>query len=82
MFIQSSNRKDELLDSLLSKINELGRKPSFDEVKNDPNMPNPNDYAYFFTSFTDAVKEAWGKYNFNKGTNRRSSIIVKKPIKH
>ena len=82
MFIQSSGKKEELLKSLLDKIDKLGRAPSFSEVKDDPKMPDPNDYAYFFTSFTDAVKEAWGKYNYDKGTNKKTSITIKKPIKH
>lgn len=82
MFMQNSSRKEELFNSLLDKINQLGREPSFSEVKDDPKMPDPNDYAYFFASFTDAVKEAWGKYNYDRGTGRKMSITIKKPIKH
>ena len=48
----------EMFDKLVDMALRLGRDPTFDEVKQDPAMPHPNDYAYYFGSFTDALKEA------------------------
>ena len=32
--------------------------PTFQEVYDDPDMPNPNDFAYYFGSYTEAAKKA------------------------
>ncbi len=82
MFVQAG-RKKELYDALLLKIEMLGRKPSYEEVKSDSDMAEPNDYAYYFGSFSNALSEAWGEYIYNKGAaGRTASIVIKKPIKH
>ena len=74
--------KQDLYLCLLRMITELGRKPSFDEVRCDESMPDPNDYAYYFGSFSSAVNEAWEEYNFKKRAQgkKHCSISIKKPI--
>lgn len=58
--------KEELHEDLLKKIEELGRKPTFQEVKQDPAMADPNEYAYHYRSFSDAVDQVWQAYSFRK----------------
>lgn len=48
----------KMLDQLVEMALRLGRDPTFTEVDQDPAMPKANSYAYFFGSFTDAMKEA------------------------
>lgn len=40
--------RDELFFKLLKKTEELGRQVAFQEAADDPNLPNPNDYAYYY----------------------------------
>lgn len=74
--------KQDLYEALLSKIFELGREPSFIEVREDENMPDPNDYAYYFGSFSAALKEAMEEYNFRKRApgKKHCPISIKKPV--
>ena len=67
--------KEELYNDLMRKTEELGRRPTFADVRDDPNMDNPNDYAYHFRSFTDAVDEVWRAYSFHKTEQK---LMVKK----
>ncbi|MDO5480695.1 MAG: hypothetical protein Q4F58_03450 [Candidatus Saccharibacteria bacterium] len=69
-------KKTILHDSLLKKTEELGREPTYSDVLLDERMPHPNDYAYDYGSFSDAVKEVWEEYSF-KG---KTAIKIKKPI--
>lgn len=62
--------KDELYKDLLRKTEKLGRKPTFIEVRNDQEMADPNDYAYHFRSFSDAIDEVWRVYSFRKTEER------------
>ena len=77
MFTIRDGKKEELYKCLLKKIQELGRKPSFMEMKLDENMPDPNAYAYWFGSFSQAAEEAWKGYNYHN----KHSTNIKKPVK-
>ena len=81
MFAKDPGRRGELYNALLAKIEQLGRKPTFAEVKEDQNMPEPNDYAYYFGSFTKAADEVWKGYNVKSSLRKGNPIAVKKPIK-
>jgi hypothetical protein len=48
----------EMFDKLVGMALRLGRDPSFKEVEQDPTMPHPNDFAYYFGSFSEALKQA------------------------
>lgn len=48
----------EMFDKLVGMALRLGRDPSFKEVEQDPTMPHPNDFAYYFGSFSEAQKQA------------------------
>lgn len=79
-------RKEQYND-LMRKTKEFGRKPSFTEVRDDPTMDNPNDYAFHFRSFTDAVNEVWQAYSFHQTEEKvraeqknKAKIEAKKPI--
>lgn len=59
---QKSDRGDEkkfLEDLLIKKAEELRRIPSFDDVRYDPKMPNPNNYAgrYWGKDYTTAAQK-------------------------
>ncbi len=51
-------KEREMFDKLVAMAIRLGRDPTFKEVEQDPALPHPNDYAYFFGSFTEALNEA------------------------
>ncbi len=53
-----NSKQQLLLSKLLAYALELKRVPTFDEVKNNPNMPDPNnDYGVEFGGFSKAVDE-------------------------
>ena len=56
MYIPVSIR--ESFRKLVEMTRRLGRAPSFKEVLDDPSMPNPNDFAYYFGSYTEASRRA------------------------
>ena len=56
MYIPVSIR--ESFRKLIEMTRRLGRAPSFKEVLDDPSMPNPNDFAYYFGSYTEASRRA------------------------
>ncbi|MBR3204546.1 hypothetical protein IKF81_02605 [Candidatus Saccharibacteria bacterium] len=60
IYTEQSIRK--VIMELLEKFAaELNRPPSFSEVKQNPDLPNPNDYAFYFGSFDSAAKAAYLK---------------------
>ena len=78
MFAKDSGRREELYNFLLAKTEKLGRKPTFAEVKEDQNMPEPNSYAYYFGSFTEATEVVWKGYNLKHIP--KNKLAIKKPI--
>lgn len=50
--------KNSLFEKLMQKTKELGRRVSFSEMQEDPAMPNPNQYAFYYGSFDEASKMA------------------------
>ena len=54
--------KDELFEKLVQKTKELGRRVSFSEMRDDPSMPEPNQFAFYFGSFANAAEKAFGEY--------------------
>lgn len=58
--------KETLFELLLKKTQELGRELSFEEARNDPDLPNPNEYAYYFGSFSEVAKKAFLRVGFEK----------------
>lgn len=75
--------KDELFSKLLKKTRELGRKVTFSEVENDPEMPRANAYAVHFGSFTNATEEAFYKYQreINQGHQATNKLKIKVKLK-
>lgn len=53
------SQKEELFKKLYQKTAELGRQVTFSEMSEDQAMPSPNNYAYYYGSFTEAAKEAY-----------------------
>ena len=50
--------KKSLFEKLMRKTKELGRRVSFSEMQEDPAMPSPNQYAFYYGSFDEASKMA------------------------
>lgn len=54
--------RDELFEKLMQKTKELGRRVSFSEMRDDPSMPEPNQFAFYFGSFANAAERAFSEY--------------------
>ncbi|MBP5634313.1 hypothetical protein J6X09_01300 [Candidatus Saccharibacteria bacterium] len=75
-----SEKARGMLDLLVKMAHRLGRDPTFTEVDKDPSMPRANDYAYFFGSFTDALREAH-RIAFVRDETKPPLPVGKKTIK-
>ena len=64
--------KQALMELLIRATLAKGEKLEFEEVKRDLNMPNPNDFAYGFGSFTEAAEKAWSKAQRIMATQRET----------
>lgn len=56
-----TNKKDFLMEKLVEKTKELGRRVTFSEMKHDRSMPDPNRYPYYWKTFDEASEEALRK---------------------
>lgn len=61
MWLDNESRRERYIRLLSTKMRELQRKPTFAEMRADPMMPSPNDYAFYWGSFDEAVEEIWLK---------------------
>lgn len=57
MWLSEETRRQRYTRLLLTKMQELQREPTPAEMRSDPRMPDPNDYAFYWRSFSEAVKE-------------------------
>ena len=57
----SDNPKKDLMDKLMEQTSLAGHLLSFDEAGKDPKMIQPNCYAFYFGSFSEAAKKAWDR---------------------
>lgn len=48
-----------LMNYLIEKTKLAGHQLSFTEAKEDPDMIQPNDFAWYFGSFNEAARKAW-----------------------
>lgn len=55
----TENPEKDLMDLLIRKTISAGHKLSFIEASNDPEMVQPNSYAFYFGSFDEAAGIAW-----------------------
>ncbi|MDO4979236.1 MAG: hypothetical protein Q4E47_03760 [Candidatus Saccharibacteria bacterium] len=74
MFIGEHGRK--IYAQLLEKAKKLGRPPTFDEVVNDEHLPHPNEYAYYFTSFSEAIEQV--KKDLHFADPKQEGVAIKK----
>ena len=54
-------------DQMLMKMAELGRKPTHDEILQDPRMPKGSDFAFYWSSLDEAISKIWSKYLTQSG---------------
>ena len=59
-FCVGDDPKGMMMKLLVKKTIAAGHVLTFNEAKNDPEMIEPNSYAYYYGSFAEAAKEAWG----------------------
>lgn len=57
----TENPEKDLMDLLVEKTISAGHMLSFQEASNDPEMVQPNNYAFYFESFSNATRIAWLK---------------------
>ena len=55
----TENPERDLMDLLIEKTKILGHMLTFTEASEDPEMVQPNNYAFYFGSFGEAAKIAW-----------------------
>lgn len=70
--------REELFEKLINKTEELGRQATPSDFRNDPAMPNPNDYPFHFGSFDNAAKEAYQKVHSRE---LKRGVTLKKAVK-
>ena len=63
--------KEELKELLILKTKSLKHQVTFSDMVKDPTMPNPNLYAYYYGSFTDAAREIYHSLEGRKNLARR-----------
>ena len=73
-----NEKRKELFEKLCKKTRELGKKVTPQEAFKDEKFPNPNEFAYYYGSFTAAADEAYRAVYPSKETPK---IAVKKLIK-
>ena len=70
--------KNELFAILLKKTEELGRQVTTSDFREDPTLPDPNNYAFSFGRFERAAEQAYREVH-SKELPRK--VVLKKPIK-
>ena len=65
---------DDLMDRLIEKTKSAKHCLSFDEASKDPEMYQPNSYAYYFGSFTEAARTAWNMVKSGQSVTRKKPI--------
>lgn len=71
--------RDELFEKLMQKTKELGRRVSFSEMRDDPSMPEPNQFAFYFGSFANAAERAFSEYvSAEKNTKNGGDVAMSK----
>ena len=58
-YFLSDNPKDDLMNILVKKTTEAGHLLTFDEASSDLAMIQPNFYAFYYGSFSEAAQKAW-----------------------
>ena len=58
-YFLSDNPKEELMNILVKKTTEAGHLLTFDEANSDLTMIQPNFYAFYYGSFSEAAQIAW-----------------------
>lgn len=64
-YLSFENPKKQLMKMLVEKTRDVGHVLSFREACEDPDMIDPNNYAFYFGSFREAAKLAWKEANGN-----------------
>ena len=78
--VWANNPEQFLMELLVEKTRQAGHIISFKEASQDPEMVEPNNYAPYFGSFSEATKIAWRKAkNPQQETNTSQSSPVMIP---
>lgn len=76
------DRQRVLFGKLLEKTRTLGRPVEFSESEKDETFPNPNEFAFYYGSFTDAAKVAWKEVQHEMRKMSHGKTEVRPMSKH
>lgn len=79
-YLYTSNPKEELMRMLTDKTRAVGHMVTFKEASEDPDMVNPNNYAFYFGSYGEAAKRAWNRVKNSQPNDDTSELNAVRPI--
>lgn len=71
--VRTDNPEQFLMELLVKKTRQAGHMLSFEEASQDPEMVEPNNFAPYFSSFSEAAKTAWRKVQSPQASTLQSS---------
>jgi len=69
--------KEDLLNKLIKKANQIGKTPTQKNIDKDPLMPAKGNYGKYFGSFTNAVRLAGLDVNYNHSKQELINLLQK-----
>lgn len=66
-WFSEKTRKEQQMDQLVMLTRELGRRPTFKQVDEDPRLPSANSYAQDWGSYSEAAAEAESRVESGQG---------------
>lgn len=78
-YVYLENPKEQLMEMLVDKTLALGHLLSFREACEDPELIDPNNYAFYFGSFGEAAKIAWKRATNPQRGNKPTDSKIELP---
>lgn len=72
-YVFLENPREELMEMLVNKTRAVGHIVSFKEASEDPDLVDPNNFAFYYGSFSEAAAIAWRKASKPKPHNVETS---------
>ena len=72
-YVFLENPREELMEMLVNKTRAVGHMVSFKEASEDPDLVDPNNFAFYYGSFSEAAAIAWRKVSKPKPHNVEAS---------
>ena len=71
-------KSEQMMEQLVKATREAGHQLSFEEARDNPNLPDPNTYAFFWRTFSKAAEIAWHKVN--RGSDEGKTTVKLSPM--